>query len=252
MIGDPEGLAHQYATAANRARALYRIPTAPNAGKTLELFHASEPLTHGQTLAQGGAAVCQLGIEALPVKRTGNTAAYACFDEALPFPDLSFDRVILHRTLDELSCASRQRRVDFDPTGLFRQVARVLVPGGLVAGCIGNRSKLKSAIRWLGQPGNRASAAGPAAQLGVRRLRDALSDAGFQNMRLFTVLPDCDAPLKLVDTDRATSRAAFRHELQIARHAWSRSGYLARRVAVELGLYAQLEEAFFFWAYRPC
>ena len=257
MVGDRAGLAHQFATPTNRARALYRIPTAPNTKRTLELYHASEPLSNGFNWPGAGGISCKLCIE-VPHSRGespaagGDDAAYLNFLQPLPFAERSFDLVILHRTLDELATSSHQHALNFDATNLLLRIAQVLVPRGLVAGCVDNRSKLKSAIRWVSRRETGSKDFVPAAHFNLRSLRKMLTGAGFDDVRLFTLLPDSSAPLKLVDIDPAVSKLAFRHELQIARHLWSSGGYFARRLAVELGLYAHMEEAVFFWAYRRC
>lgn len=251
-----------YANPLDRARALYRIPTAPQPNRTLEICHGREPLLSEFNWPGEAHRACVTGAAAEPgggqpnLGRRPAFASLTSFADRLPFAAKSFDLVILHRTLDDLAAASELHAARFDAAAFLNQVVDVLAPGGLVAGCVDNRHGLKRALRklsrrWLGGA-SRSEAADPAAAYSLSTLRALLVGAQLSDIRLFTLLPDCDAPMKLVDADAGISKLAFRSELEAQRHCLSPSAYLARRVAVELGLARHLESAIFFWGYRAC
>ena len=251
-----------YANPVDRARALYRIPTAPKRNRTLEICHGREPLLSEFNWPGEGHFACVTGAAAEPgggQPNMGNRPAFAAltsFADRLPFAAKSFDLVILHRTLDDLAAASELQPAGFDAAAFLNQVVDVLAPGGLVAGCVDNRYGLKRALRklsrrWRGDAA-RSEVADSDAAFSLGTLRALLVGAQLSDIRLFTLLPDCDAPMKLVDADAGISKLAFRRELEAQRHCLSPSAYLARRVAVELGLARHVESAIFFWGYRAC
>jgi SAM-dependent methyltransferase len=240
-----------YASPIDRARALYRIPTAPARNRTLELCCHREPVVLARPWRGSEHACLTIGAPAL----TGSAAFEgACrFRQAdpsapLPFASQSFDLIVLHRVLDDLA-ASSQRGM-FDAQKLLMQLAKVLVPGGVVAGCLQNRHGLASII---GRARRRLGMTTPleAAAYSSRGLGDVLQRAGFIDVRIFSVLPSSDSPLRLVDSDPRISRLMFRHEVNAGRSQFL--PFLMRRLAVELGLYrGVLTRSLFFWAYKPC
>ena len=247
----------RYEAAVDRARLLYRIPAAPSGKRILELYHSSEPLLRDFDWPGTSQTFCRIGqeVEAGSGESPGtveHAVAQPDFRKPLPFGRASFDLVVVHRTLDELASSNIRQGREFDTQPFFKNVLDVLVPGGLVAGCADNRFSLKSLRSQLERLKNRARQTSSPGQFTLGSLHKALTVAGFADARLFTLLPNGSAPFKLIDTEPAISRAAFRHELQIARQLTSTPGYLLRRLAVELGLYRQLEESIFFWAYKPC
>ena len=239
-----------YATPADRARALYRLPTAPRRNRTLEICQAHPPLLAGGRWPGEGHVSCVVDAAptaALPVA-AGSTLASLRPGAQLPFGPQSFDLVILHQTLDDLAAAS----ADFDAQAFLDQVAEVLVPGGLVAGCVRRRDSLPARLRRLSR---RLRLAGPAAdepRFSLAGLRQALETAHFSGIRTFALLPSCDAPLKIVDTDPEVSRVAFRREVDARRRHLHGLAFLLRQIAAEIGLFSQLESSIFFWAYKPC
>ena len=226
-----------YATPADRARALYRIPTAPQRNRTLEICHGREPLLPGQRWPGEAFAV-----------------AHATAAGLRQFAPQSFDLVILHRTLDDLAAAA-PGEMSIDAQALLDQAAALLVPGGLVAGCFHRRDGLRSivnrAARWLGRrrPAGQPEAA---ATWSVAALRRMLARARLGEIKTLSLLPSADAPFKLVDDDRHVARFAYRRELDFRRRHISEMGFQIRRIAVEIGLTRRLEPAVFFWAYKPC
>ena len=219
-----------YAEAADRVRALYRIPTAPSRNRTLEVCHGRQALLPGQRWPGVGHAWAQVA----PGGR-------------LEYPTQHFDLIILHRTLDDLAAASAG---DFDAGAWLQQVATLLVPGGLLAGCIHRRDGLRALTRRVLRRG--AAAAEPAVFWSVAELRRMLAAAGLVRARSFILLPGADAPLKLVEDDPQVARFAFGREVEVQRRHLSATGLQVRQLAVRLGLAQRLEAAVFFWAYRPC
>ncbi|CAN5730798.1 hypothetical protein BH11PSE8_BH11PSE8_06330 [soil metagenome] len=222
-----------YANPADRARALYRLPTAPARLRTLEIRHAREPLLQGAIWPGGPASQCVIASPA--------DTRFASPTDSELFAGQSFDLVILHRTLDDLSAAGESTKTPFDAGAFVGRVAALLTPGGLLAGCVTNRFDRKTLA-----PGR------PRGAHSLGSLRGMLAAARLTDVRLFNLLPDCDSPLKLVDADPGLSRLAFRRELEGEREYMSAPAYLARRLVVELGLSRHLESAIFFWGYRAC
>jgi SAM-dependent methyltransferase len=238
----------------SRARTMYRIPTAPNSKRTLELFHTSAPLLANVAWPSEN-VVCSVGVVAageVQKLSSGVGMHHVNYLEPLPFADGSFDLVIVHRTLDDLANSARHGGLAFDPLKLLSDIARVLVPGGLIAGCADNRAGIKAIVGRAKAllTGTKGSAS--IAHFTLPGLGKILTDANFYDVRRFSVLPSCENPLRLVEVDPFVSKPAFRREIEIARHTYSTTAYLARRLAVELGLYPFLEESIFLWAYTRC
>lgn len=250
-----------YESAADRARLLYRIPAVPGTKRTLELYHSALPLhlhyestVRPLTLCRISSRI-QTATESIPVRKNKTRTAVdvqAGYDEALPFPNGSFDLVILHRTLDELVASQSGGQRGFDAPRFLKYIQAVLAPGGVVAGCVTNRWALSAIRNKLGPFAARSQDQRQPGHYSLAGIRKSLATAGFSGARIFTLLPNCAEPSKLIDTDPTISRIAFRNELNIARHRKATSSYFARVALVELGMNRHLEEAFFFWAVKPC
>ena len=249
---------NHYEAAEDRARLLYRFPMVPDQRRTLEIYRLGEPLLRdcewtgsSRTFFHIGASVPSRAKESQSLQ--GQELDLTDSLGTLPFADQSFDLVVLHRTLDELTTPALRNGTAFNPSTLLKNIYPLLAPGGIVAGCVNNRWHLTSLASELIRLGTRRSNAESKAQFSLRGLRRALSGSGYQEVRLFTLLPNISTPYKLIDTDPAISRLAFRQELEVMRHHIRFSpAYFVRRVAVELGLNRQFEESLFFWATKPC
>ena len=241
-----------YATAADRARALYRIPTAPRRNRTLEICHGRDPLLwHGPWPGEGHVA-CMIGAATPRAAGNGIGSVSTALGAALPVAPHSFDLVILHRTLDDLSELSSAAPKRFDAQDFLLQVAGALAPGGLVAGCVQNRASLPGIVRTAQRAWGIGAAKAAEFHFSPRGLRRMLASAALAEIRIFSLLPHCDAPLKLIDSDATVSRLAFRRELDARRRHLGRAAFALRRLAVELGGYRHLEPSLFFWAYKTC
>ena len=246
----------RYRSSDSRARALYRIPGALASNSILELFHQHPPLFEDITRHGMCATLCKVNVEPMPdapdIPLQKEGYGHTDYRVPLPFEENSFDQVLLHRTLDDLARTSHGLQSAFDAQGFFERIARVLTPGGLVAGCINNRIGAKSVLRRVKRSLGGFENLGPAGHFTPQGLQKALAAANFTDIQLFILLPNCDEPLRLVDIDPQISKVVFRHELHAARQLWSRSGYFLRLLAVELGIYPRFEESVFFWAYNRC
>jgi SAM-dependent methyltransferase len=238
-----------YESPVSRARALYRIPTAPQRNRVLELCCARAPLLLDCAWPGESRTVCLL--DSTATRHTNKDLCRADYRRALPFAPGSFDLVVLHKTLDDLKFTARQERTDFDVRQFCAQLADLLTPGGVIAGCISNAGSPKRFARSLSTRRG-ATAANAYAFLTMRACRKLLQTTGFMDVRLFTVLPDWQSPLRLVDSEATVARFAFRYELEARRQRMSALDYFARRLIAELGLYSCLEESAFFLAYKPC
>ena len=217
-----------HATPSDRASALYRLLAAPGTPRTLEIRVVETPPSAAGPAAD--ATTCWFIDPA------------AAPDAEPPFARRSFERLLLHRTLDELAGSRRDGGPAFDAGTFLTRLAGLLVPGGVMAGLVHNSESLRRAV------GHRATSA---AHYTLHDLHRSLAAAGLEDQRVFTVLPSGDDSMRLIDTDAGVSRAMFRHELAGARGRFL--PYVARRIAVELGLHQRfMSPAFFFWARARC
>ena len=241
-----------YSSPVERARALYRIPGPVAPGRVLEVCLGREPLLSfgprdtatTRRISGGGHGIRD---DAFRWHR------HSSHDEASdrPPPDgESFDLVVLHRTLEDLG-ARRKLGVICDERGLLEQTARLLAPGGLIAGSMSNVGNVSSIV-WLLTPRfRRSSIHGQRADFSVRELGCLLETSGLTDVRIFRLLPDCDSPLKLVDIYPKLTRMMLRHELNVGRVR--RVPFLLKRLAVELGIQGEFRrQSVFFWARKPC
>lgn len=238
-----------YAMPKSRARALYGIPTAPSRNRALELCHDGDPLLldctwSGESRTIGTSRLISASTAEANLRQVD-------YGKPLPFKPGSFELVLLHKTLDDLKFASRGHQKGFNPGELVAQIADLLVPGGVVAGCIGNASSPKRIKRWLAR-GHLGQTRNTPPFLTIRGCRQLLQMAGFTDIRLFSLLPDWESPLKLVEIEPAVSRFGFRQEFEGRRDQMPAPSYWLRRMVAGLGLYPYFEESVFFWAYKPC
>ena len=113
-----------YATPADRARALYRLPTAPRRNRTLEICQAHPPLLAGGRWPGEGHVSCVVDAAptaALPVA-AGSTLASLRSGAQLPFGRQSFDLVTSFRFFGN---AQHELRAAVLPA-----LNRALKPGG--------------------------------------------------------------------------------------------------------------------------
>lgn len=245
-----------YEFAADRARLLYRIPPVPREGRTLELYHSELPLHSKRDSSARPLTLCRIGPHHsgrnLISENDSQSDAQAECHAPLPFPQSSFDLVIVHRTLDELAASQSGSQRRFEPSTLLSHIQAVLAPGGVVAGCVSNRWALKTLVAKFRPLAAQTHGPRLPGRYSLGSIHRFLATAGLSDAQVFTLLPNGASPSKLIDTDSTISRIAFRHELNIARHRRASLGYFARLAMVELGMNRHLEEAYFFWAFKPC
>jgi SAM-dependent methyltransferase len=175
----------------------------------------------------------------------------------LPFPDGSFDVVVLHRTLDRMSALSQRNRRTLVIGDFLSQVARLLSGGGLAIGCVKNRHGLDRVLgearRLFGHASDslvdHAAAPHPLSVLACHRM---LVAAGFNDVRLFNMLPDPDAPSRVVSIETRWSRRACRQQVKEMRGLVRPISYAMWRTLAELGVSQYLGPATFFWGRRAC
>lgn len=163
----------------------------------------------------------------------------------MPFSSGEFDRVILHGTLDALLAgANRAHRMSLG-RGFMSEVLRVLSPGGVVAGTFDNATSPRHLRAKL-----QGGAAG--GRISTLSARGMLGELGLGDVKVFSLLPEADAPLRLVDVEGGVARLVFRRELQASRGSLSIVGFLMRWLVVEMRLSVHLEKSVFFWGRKAC
>jgi SAM-dependent methyltransferase len=210
----------------DRIRALYRIPPAPRPGaRTLDLF------TGDAGSLDPAAPAC------VPCRIDADAGG------PLPFDAASFDYAVLHGTLDALSASDGQAAAA-RRDALLTDVFRVLAPGGVVAGTAANESLVRRLL-----PAARRGARG--AGLSLRTAERALRSLGLVEVRVFTLVPNAQSPLRLVEVHDEVARAFFAAEVRRQRTSLPWWGFLVRDLLVRTGLYADLQPSLFFWGRRP-
>jgi len=233
---------------------MYRVLPAPVRNRVLEICFKTPPILAGFSWPGERAVACHLqrGVAKSTCENLNAADLGICvadYQRELPFPPASFDLVICHRSLDRLAAEDDSFR---DPRALEAFIARasnVLAAGGILAVCATNATAI---TRWRRRWGRHKSsisdlAAGSLSPAGWRKL---LMRSGLQRTQSFMVLPDADAPLRLVNTDTDLSRIGFRREIESIRASLSFPGYLLRRALVEMSLYRHLEESVLAWGHR--
>jgi SAM-dependent methyltransferase len=208
----------------DRIRALYRIPPATGS-RTLDLFAGDAGCLDP---AAQGCVPCRIDTDSA---------------RPLPFDSAAFDYAVLHGTLDALSVrdgTTAPARRD----ALLKEVFRVLAPGGVVAGTAANESLAR---RLLPAARSRTGGAG----LSLRTAERALRSVGLVEVRVFTLVPNAQSPLRLVEIHDEVAQAFFAGEVRRQRASLPWWGFLARDLLVRTGLYADLQPSLFFWGRRP-
>jgi SAM-dependent methyltransferase len=224
-----------YEPDAARVRALYRLAMRPGRCRVLELCFGAPPALDESTNGDADIVRCELRGARRTTPIVGCTVV-ADYRKPLPFVAGAFDLVVLHGTIDRLADADAALQGRRALAAFAGAIAQTLVPGGVIAGCVGNRTI------------DRRSTG--AARLSIASCRALLERAGFEPIAMFNVLPRLESPLRLVSTDAALSRIAFRRELDGMRASLGAASYAARRAIVELGLSRFLERSLMFQAVR--
>ena len=219
-----------------KVRLLYRIPVPPARARALELSVGGESPFLDSNWAGG------------------RVLGHA---EEFDFDDGSFDVVVLHRTLDDLTVLARRQGRVFAVAEFLSRVAAVLAGGGLVIGCVENRHALERVLRGLKRLAGRGADPGadrmPAHPLSVSACHRALASAGFGEIRLFSMLPGSELPSRLLGIEPGWSRRVCKRQLEVLRPPLvSPSSYIVWRMLAELGISQYLGPATFFWGRKAC
>jgi len=231
----------------SRVRALYRVPLPAGRQRILELSCGRTPLLPGEPW-RGERAVSAI-LDDVPLCKSGAANVEQCRvdpREPLPFPAQSFDLVMLHGTLDALVRADAAWNAAGAREGLIARAAAALAPGGIVAGCVGNRTGL---MGWRPNAPRGAATAGRGTYT-MRSCAALLRRAGMHDVRVFNLVPNAAGPLAIFSTEWRLSRQAFLRELEVVRPLLRVPAYLARRAVAELALNRHFEDWLFFRAVR--
>jgi SAM-dependent methyltransferase len=241
---------------AGRTRMLYRLPTAPPRGRTLEIrVRGQGPVLDDAWPGESRLSCVLTGSsERAQESEAGGhpvRVLLSHFAAPLPLPAGSVDRIVLHGTLDALHELARREGRRFRAAEFLRAATDLLVPGGLVAGCVRNRHDPRHVWKHLLARSTRR-ADGVRSHYSYGSCRALLAGAGLEAIRLHTLVPDADSPVKLVELDPQVSRFVFGHELEARRNRLGIIDYWLRRAVLAAGLYPRMEPSMFFWGYRPC
>jgi SAM-dependent methyltransferase len=223
----------------DRTRLLYRIPAVSNRGRALDLTVGGKSLPLDGFWSGG----------LVEFEASGWRAG-----ENLPFPDGSFDVVVLHRTLDRLAAIATREGRPLAIHDFLSQVARVLSGGGLIIGCVENRPSLDRALDRVKRLFGKASSvsASDSRRLTVRQCDRALAAAGFADIMLFNLLHGPDTPSRLLSIERGWSRRACKRHLEGLRGLVGPFSFATWRVLAEFGVSQYLGSATFFWGRKSC
>lgn len=213
-----------YQSAAARVALIYQMATIPGSPRTLLLtVPGSQPL--GLEGWDGPVTCDFVGYDPRRLER------YAAE---------SFERVALHRALDRFVAFPGRRRSREGQASVLAEVQRILVPGGVVTGCVSNLVHPNEPIQGTVFGHTGAS---------CERM---LGRAGFQRIRVSIALPSGDAPQNLVSVDRRAASHYFRLQLGRSGEQLSVPSRTGRRLLVEAGLTRNLQGSLVFFGRRPC
>lgn len=213
-----------YQSVAARVALMYRLPSVVGNRRTLLLTVPGRDLVPAQ------------GWDGEVVR---DFVGYDCAS-LLDYADASFDRVVLHWVLDEFVASPGRKRSTAQRIELLRQARRLLRPGGVVTGCLANFLIPTESLRW------------PIVGWTGAKCQSALRGAGFEHVRVSTVLPSADLPQIMISVDRTAARDYFRHQLKRTRQHFNPVSRLARRVLIEAGAASYLQGSLAFSGSVPC
>ena len=156
------------------------------------------------------------------------------------YPDASFGRVVLHWVLDDFVGNPGLRRSLTAQRAVLREARRILVPGGIVTGCVANlvhRWPASSRLQFGRTPS---------------RCVQLLTGAGFLTADISVALPSADSPFTLISTSTVAARHFFRLQLARSEEDLGRWSRLVRGLLVEAGISRHVQGSLFFSARAPC
>lgn len=242
-----------YESALSRVRAMYRVLPIPAPNRALELCFNTPSILSDSSWPGEYALACDL----YPGVARGSAGVHRATDERvcvadyrrdLPFAAASFDIVICHQSLERLAAEDGSMRDPRILASFIRRISNVLVQDGILALCVTNATMLaRWKRRWRKGNADDGVARG---SLSIDGWRTLLTSSGFQRIQSFSVLPDADAPLRLINTDSDLSRIGFRREIESVRSSLSFPAYLLRRALVETSLFRYRQPSVLAWGHR--
>lgn len=246
-----------YESPIERMRAIYQCPVSSDVARVLEL-HVEN---YGPILSENWPAKLALSCRLVnrvgdfrytPEVQSGFVTCDVSLNEELPFATGSFDMVILHHTLDDLATGLTRRESRVLAEYWLRQVARVIRPEGLVAGCGSNGCSPISALKRYLSKGHQSVASRSQPVMSVLSCAQILDRVGFHGIEVFNLLTDTNTPRSLASIDPLLSRRVFEHELQSVRDSLGFGEYLIRKLLLHLSADRFLEPNIFYWGFRRC
>jgi hypothetical protein len=241
-----------YEPDAARVRAMYRLLAPSSGARTLEVCFGAPPILAADDW-RGEHAVVALGAPTRSPADRGAEArtrsAHVQWQWQMPEPG-AFDLVVLHRTLDRLASVHSSACDTAALEALFASLSTLLVPRGVLVVTVANGGRL---ARWriAHRGGTSKDTGNGGARLSWARLRRLFAAGGFVDVQSYNVLPDADAPLRLVNTDADLSRVGFRRELAFMQSSLPLPSYLLRRAITEVALNRHIEHSLLASGARP-
>ena len=239
-----------YETDLGRIRALYRIPTAASSRCILEVCAEGQSFVLDGELSPLKRATCVLtgdGEGSIKIVQSPIEPSFQCAHECE-----SFDLIVLHGTLDALFTIADTSGAKFDPCRFIRQLAALLSPSGVIAGCVSNGSNPRQLIHRFSNFRGWKFSAFYWTRITIGGCASMLRQAGLNDIRVYNVLPNASAPMKIVETQRDVAHFAFGRALEARRPELSIVGYWTRRLVLEFDLYPFIEKSIYFWGSRGC
>lgn len=245
-----------------RARALYRIPPVTTPGKTLEVCLEGQSLLREADWPGEKRSICVLhrSNATLPETRPSNsdsnvTIHHATLRGNLPYGKNTFDRIILHGTLDQLPLLAETDNPISSAERFIARLIALLASEGILAGCVQNRLSIKNVLRRAAWRFKKFAGMTPPTHncpLSAFSCHRVAEQAGLINIRMFGLVPNRDAPIRAFQIEPKLSRSiAKRQLLGLKPPLVSRHHYAIRHLLAETGIGHLVDESIFFWGKKP-
>lgn len=227
---------YPYADGLSRLQLLYRLPTPPAPRRLLVVCADDDGALIGGGWGRGAVTVVALG----------------ALESVLAQGAQRFDAVALPAVLGRrlaLAAVDGSGANNRKVLGLAREL---LVPGGVVVGHMDHLCALRHLLRWSGLRGLIGTIVRPQGIGFASQCLSRLRQAGLAEAECFYVQPSIDAPMGLIPSQGAASRAHFLRAIRSTQGRCGRAGYALRLSLAHAGLGGMLQPQLFFWARRPC